>query len=505
MLLDRYTFYRGFIVLVAAMIAGVMFGSWLPMSPNDRARWDTVWSLVDFNTYQIFDTKAEAEKWGKPEQWETIDKVARKFPGPDGKEELKFYSSKPPLLPTVAAGVVKGMQYVGKAMHVLGPSFHHLGGPITKEDRGKPTVGNSSIYFKPTMMLFNLVPFLIFLGMYRRHLDRETSTDFAWYVCIIVAALGSLSTGYLTTFNNHSIAAHFAGMTLLLLWPIWHDGRRDAWRFALAGLCAGWTAANELPAAAFALACLVFSLSRAFLSAFVFFLPPFVLVVWAFFYTNEQSFGSKIPAYLQPEMYDYPDSYWRKSDKSAIDALSTPREDGTYVEGPRVAGEFTRNIKSFIKPEAEGVTAKPSGLFVSPRYLMHMTFGHHGLFSMTPIWIFAFIGLFAALFEDRGWRLLSAWMLFVIVLVTFAFYWMVNTERNYGGFCHGMRWLLWLTPIWLLYLPRMLDALSNSRFGRMLVWIAVGISIFSVADTWPNPWHYSWLHRILIWCGAVGY
>src|SRR5437764_464228 len=139
MLLDRSQFYRGFLLLVAAMIAGVMFGSWLPMSPNDRARWDTVWSLADFNTYQIFDTKAEAQKWDKPEQWETIDKVARKFADKDGKEELRFYSSKPPLLPTVAAGIVK-------AMRLLGP-------PIVKEDRGKPTVGNSSIYFKPTLMI----------------------------------------------------------------------------------------------------------------------------------------------------------------------------------------------------------------------------------------------------------------------------------------------------------------------------------------------------------------
>jgi hypothetical protein len=301
------------------------------------------------------------------------------------------------------------------------------------------------------------------------------------------------------------MAAYFAGITLLLLWPIWHDGRRDAWRLALAGLCAGWTAANELPAASFAVACLIFSLSRAFLSTLVFFVPPLVLVVAAFFYTNELSFGSKVPAYLQPEMYDYEGSYWRSSDKSAIDALSTPREDGTYVEGPRVAGEFTRKIKELAKPTPEGAPERPSGLFVSPIYLLHMTFGHHGVFSMTPIWLFALVGLLGALFEERGWSRLSAWMLFLIVLVTFAFYWMVNTERNYGGFCHGMRWLLWLSPIWLLYLPRTLDAVAASAFGRMLVWISVWVSVFSVADTWSNPWTYSWIHRLLIWCGLVGY
>lgn len=494
MFLDRTQFFGCLTAVAIVVLAGLTFGVPTPMSPNDRARWDTVWSLTDFNTYQIFDTKAEAEKWKKPEQWETIDKVARKIVGKDGKEELQYYSSKPPLLPTVAAGIVKAMRTVGP--------------PISKEDRGKPTVGNSSIYFKSTLMIINLIPFLIFLVLYREYLDHTAATDYSWFVSMTAATLCSLATGYLTTFNNHTVAAHAAGITLFLLWPIWRDGRRDAWRLALAGLFAGWTAANELPALAFAIGVLIFSLSRAFLSALVFFLPPMVLVICAFFYTNNASFGSYIPAYLQPEMYDYPDSYWRKSDKSAIDALSTPREDGTFVEGPRVAGEFTNKIKELVKkPSADAPEAapKPSGLFVSPIYLLHMTFGHHGVFSMTPIWLFALFGLLAALNADHGWERLAAWFLFLIVLVTFAFYWMVNTERNYGGFCHGMRWLLWLSAIWLMYLPHVLDGLAHSKLGRGLVWLSMAVSIFSVADTWSNPWTYSWLHRILIWCHLVGY
>jgi hypothetical protein len=491
MLVDRIRFFRGLTAVTIVALAGLIFGVFLPQSPNDAARWNTIWSLAEFGTYQIFDTKAEAEKWGKPEQYETIDKVARTFVE-DGKEVQKMYSSKPPLLPTVAAGIVK-------AMRTLGP-------PIVRDVRSKPTVGTSHRYFKPTLMILNLLPFFIFLCMYRNYLDGAAATDFSWFVCLLVAAVGALSTGYLTTLNNHTMATHFAAITLMLLWPIWHEGRRDAWRLALAGLCAGWTAANELPAAAFAVGCLIFSLSRAFLSALVFFLPPLVLVAWAFFYTNHESFGSYVPAYLQPEMYDYQGSYWRSTNKSAIDALSTPREDGTYVEGPRVAADFTRNVKEMVKPTPEAAAdQKPSGLFVSPTYLLHMTIGHHGVFSMTPIWLFALIGLLAALGAEQGWYRLSAWMLLSIVLVTFAFYWMVNTERNYGGFCHGMRWLLWLSAIWLMYLPAVLDRIAHVPIARGLVWLTVCVSIFSVADTWPNPWTYSWIHRILIWCGLVGY
>jgi hypothetical protein len=491
MFLERDVFFRAFAAVTIALLAGLIFGAFLPQSPNDAARWDTIWSLAEWDTYQIFDTKAEAEKWKKPEQYETIDKVARTF-DEDGKPVQQMYSSKPPLLPTVAAYIVKGMRLVGP--------------PITKDVRGKPMEGTSYRYFKPTLMILNLIPFLIFLVLYKNHLDRTCTTDFSWFVCLIVAAFGSLTTGYLSTLNNHTMAACFAGITLLLLWPIWHEhDRREGWRLALAGLCAGWTAANELPAAAFAVVALLLSLRKAFLSTIVFFLPPLVLVVWAFFYTNHQSFGSYVPAYLQPEMYDYEGSYWRSDKKSAIDALSTPNEKGEFVEGPRVGQEYAQKIKALVKPPKEGEVEKPSGFFVSPIYLLHMTFGHHGVFSMTPIWIFAFFGLLGGLGAERGWEKLSAFMLLMVVLVTFGFYWAVNTERNYGGFCHGMRWLLWLSPIWLMYLPNVLDRIAHIGFFRFVVWLTVLISVFSVADTWANPWTYSWIHRVLIWCGLVGY
>jgi hypothetical protein len=491
MFIDRDSFFRGLLLILLATLAGLIFGVWIPLSPNDAARWDTIWSLAEFNTYQIFDTKAEAEKWQKPEQYETIDKVARVAPDADGVMATRMYSSKPPLLPTVAAGIVK-------AMRPLGP-------PIVKDVRGTPTVGTAHRYFKPTLLILNLAPFAIFLVMYRRYLDQNAGTDFSWYICLVVAAVGSLTTGYLTTLNNHTMAAYSAGIALLLLWPTWHEEeRRESGRLFLAGLMVGWTAANELPAAAFAVFATLLTLRRAFLAAVFFYLPPLVLVAAAFFYTNKLSFDSYIPAYLQPEMYDYEGSYWRSDKKSAIDALSTPREDGAYVEGPRVAGDFTRKLKGMVKPEAAD-DGKPAGLFVSPVYLLHMTFGHHGLFSMTPIWLFAFVGLLAALGAGHPPLRTTAWMLLLLVLLVIGFYWAVNTERNYGGFCHGMRWLLWLTPIWLLYLPKVLDDVSQNKLGRSVVWATVLLSIFSVGDTLPNPWTYSWIHRIMIWCGLVGY
>src|SRR5690606_38162462 len=72
-----------------AVIAARLLHSEPLQSANDRSRWCTVWSLVEEGTYQI-DTIRQRRGW------DTIDKV---------RHEGHFYSSKPPLLSTVVAGV----------------------------------------------------------------------------------------------------------------------------------------------------------------------------------------------------------------------------------------------------------------------------------------------------------------------------------------------------------------------------------------------------------------
>ena len=58
-------------------------------SANDRSRWCTVWSLVERGTYHIDEIIQEPG-------WDTIDK---------GRFRDHFYSSKPPFLSTIVAGL----------------------------------------------------------------------------------------------------------------------------------------------------------------------------------------------------------------------------------------------------------------------------------------------------------------------------------------------------------------------------------------------------------------
>ena len=71
------------------------------LSANDRSRWCTIRALVDHGTYVIDDVIFKDRAHEKRDrEWYTIDMVRHK--GHDGLEH--YYSSKPPLLPTLLAG-----------------------------------------------------------------------------------------------------------------------------------------------------------------------------------------------------------------------------------------------------------------------------------------------------------------------------------------------------------------------------------------------------------------
>src|SRR5947208_2375926 len=89
------------IVAATAQALGLALNTPTFLGANDISRWCTVWSLVERGTYAIDQC---------PWQYRTQDKVKRPAPFravPPGRQPVEhFYSSKPPLLPTVIAGLI---------------------------------------------------------------------------------------------------------------------------------------------------------------------------------------------------------------------------------------------------------------------------------------------------------------------------------------------------------------------------------------------------------------
>src|SRR5262249_43504141 len=155
--------------------------------------------------------------------------------------------------------------------------------------------------------------------------------------------------------------------------------------------------------------------------------PAALLPVAALVLTNYIAIGELAPAYgkIDSPWYRYEGSHW----------LVFP-------------GHVKRGI-DFLN--------EPKWLYAFP-----LLFGHHSPFSLPPVVLLSMAG--AAWAVVRVLRLkrpgslawlrglpatdLTAGLTLVLTVTVVGFYvWKTN---NYGGWASGPRWLMWLTPLWLL-------------------------------------------------------
>ncbi|MCA9015232.1 MAG: hypothetical protein KDA77_07850, partial [Planctomycetaceae bacterium] len=229
-------------------------------SANDRSRWCTVWSLVEQGTYQI-DTIDERSGWS------SIDKV---------RHDGHFYSSKPPLFPTMVAGL------------------YWLIKTITGMNL------NANLYDVAHMILIivNMLPMLLSLFLICMMVERYARSEFTRYFVVMAACFATLLTPFLLTLNNHSIAASSAVFTLYPLMRILLDQEQKKRYFLLAGFFAMFTCCNELPAALFGLIVfgLLFKANPRFTC--LVFAPAALLPLLGFLATNYAATGGWKPFYM---------------------------------------------------------------------------------------------------------------------------------------------------------------------------------------------------------------
>jgi hypothetical protein len=439
------------ICLTAGIVLGLIFlarGNTLPMhSPNDLSRWATVYSLAERGTYRI-----DSTPWPS-----SIDRVQI-----DGHA----YSTKPPLLPTLLAA-----EYLLLKTLSLG----HLSFQNSPE-----------AVIRVIVATVNLIPLIVFLILYSRYLEKQNLSPWTHFFCMCSAALGTYLTSYSITLNNHTIAAFSASFSLYGAYRIWVQGERKAILFVVAGFFAGFTAVNEFPAVSFLVLLTTGLLWKVPAPTLRLFVPLALLPVSAHFLTNYASTGSLKPAYADKSAYEFPGSYWKLEPQSG-------RLVGSRVDS--VTGQVVLENPSMIDNQYEPWHV----------YLFHMLIGHHGIFTLTPIFLFSFLGIFHCL-RGRGipkqdFALLS---LFLTILML-VFYTFLAGQRNYGGMCNGLRWLFWLIPFWLFFLPEGLSENATRRWFRGVALLCLLISAASVFYATRNPWTRPWLHEWLFYMGWIEY
>lgn len=411
------------------------------LSANDRSRWNTVRSLVEHGTYAIDDIIEEPN-------WDTIDMV-RHDQWNEG--EYHLYSSKPPLLATLVA-----------APYWL---IHRVTGW---------TLGSHPYEIGRAMLVFiNVLPLVVYFVLLARFAERFGRTDWGQIFMVAAACFGTFLTTFAVVLNNHLPAAVSAAIALHCGWRVFYDGERRWHYFAIAGFFAAFAAANELPALSlFGLLTLgmLWVAPGKTVAAYV---PAAVVVAAAFFGTNYLAHNTWKPPYSTfgesedgENWYDY--EYVRKRDG-------------------RVIQSYWRSPSGIDKGEESQGT-----------YVFHALIGHHGILSLTPIWMLSLFGLALMFRREYDLRWLS---LFIIVLtvVCVTFYLMRPVgQRNYGGMTSGFRWVFWFAPLWLIALLPAADYLSTRRWKRGLALALLALSIMSATyPTW-NPWTHPWLMNLML-------
>jgi hypothetical protein len=140
-------------------------------------------------------------------------------------------------------------------------------------------------------------------------------------------------------------------------------------------------------------------------------------------------------------------------------------------------------------------------------YALNVLIGHHGIFSLTPVWLLSVVGTLAYLIRgDRARRELAI-VFGAVSIVCLIFYvgMRPKVDRNYGGMSSGFRWMFWCAPLWLLAMLPAADRLARSKFGIALAAVLLTLSVLSASyPTW-NPWTHPWLYNWMVWCGWPGF
>lgn len=347
-----------------------------------------------------------------------------------------YYSSKPPLLATILAG-----EYW--VLHKL---------------TGK-TLGTHPWELGRILLLINqLIPMGLFFLVLAWLVERYGSGDVDRITVMATATFATFLSTFVIVLNNHLYAAIGVLVAIFCGLRVWVDGERKAKYLLGAGFFAAFAAANDLPALSF-MGLLGFGLLiRAPKQTLLFGVLGALLVAIPFFATNYLAHDTfKVP-YAHEQWYDYPKSYW--NDPQGIDV-----------------GE----------PEQAA-------------YAFHVLIGHHGILSLTPMWVLSLLGIALVAFRRESPLRALAWLTLVLMIVVLAFYLTRDQEqRNYGGMTSGFRWMFWFIPLWLTLLLPSVHWLSRSRWGIGLIAVLLAFSTLSVSyPTW-NPWTQPWIYDALVY------
>lgn len=522
------------LALVSGRIATVINpeGDSAFLSANDRSRWVSVAALVEKGTFAIDDLIVIRTPKGH-RLWDTIDKV--RHVGPDG--QLHYYSSKPTLLTTLIAGVYQVV-------------YWSTGLSMTAQPIYVPRL---------LLLLINVPTLALFLVTMMLSIERTDTTDFAKRLTVAAACFGTMLTPFAIALNNHLFAAAATSLTLWIYLRCCKKINDEFssltymprfWPWFVAGTSAAFAVACELPALSMFCLWVVLFVWVAPRSIAGFLLGAFIVAV-GIFGTNYWAHQSWRTPYAHRGYGEVQVSFdWDPdrsvSEQALADSLRDElRKDQTFESarnilvrslfegGYAIVAQFEQDGKirqTQYKIERAPLAESDSRWNVRtwddwyeyPRsywrsgnrrgvdlgepsraaYLFHATLGHHGLFSLTPMWILVPFGLVYGCRHGAACHRRLAASVILSSVVCLAFYVArPEIDRNYGGVSICFRWMLWFAPLWLYGLLPEADSWSEKPAGRIILGLLLVTSVFSMSTSLDSPWQSPWLYRFASFLG----
>ncbi len=345
------------------------------------------------------------------------------------KVDGHYMSSKPAVLSTLAAGVY----WVYQAL--TGETIRTHEGNVVR------------LISFATGGLGHLVFLIFFYRLCWILLEREL----AILLAVAAASFAYLGVAYATHINNHSIGAALGVVGLYYAARIRLGKNPRPWHWPLSGLALGLLPTIDLSSLAITACVGLYLLSHDWKKTLYAFapalLPGFALHLALTWHIS----GSLKPFYLNSELKQFKEFHFRNP--GDIDALREPKTI----------------------------------------YAWNVLFGHHGLFSMTPIFLFAAWELGRSLLRRRY---VAESLVALGCLVAFLTFFIVRT-RNYGGWSVGMRWLIPVMPLLLLYFGMWVDRVQLTKRLWALVLPALLVGAFHVQDGLTSPFQFSVWHNWL--------
>lgn len=350
-----------------------------------------------------------------------------------------FYSTKPPLQSTLVAGVYW----------------------CVKRITGWNLIDHTTDVSRIILLIVNWLPRVVSLVVTAMLVERYARRDFGKLFVLVAASWGTLLGPFTSSLNNHLPAAIGVVLAMYATLRVINDGETRRRFFALAGFFSAATFTLELPAALLVVVFGVLLLKANPKRTLIVFAPTALVPIVAFLVLNWIVTGSLSPFYS---------SYG--SDKYLYEHEGIP----SYWKHPQ---GLDRNLDS------------------PWMYFVHCTIGHHGLLSLTPVWLLTLVGWI----RWRKWPDYRQRTMLVVgaslTVVVLGFYLSRTQNYNYGGNSVALRWMLWLVPLWLIAMIPVFDAWGSRRGFQVFASILLAASIVSAQLPGSNPWQSTWLLTLM--------